>query len=72
MRWTKLLTACCAAIPLAGCLPVKLENARELMQHPEFPAAIVCPHCGNAPAPHFTRSALRVINSLEAELESKP
>ena len=55
-----------------ACLPIKLENSRRLVLHPEFPAAIKCPHCGNATAPLFTQDCLRTINALERELEARP
>lgn len=50
---------------LAGCQAAQYSNSAALMRHPEFTNAAI--H-----APEFTRSALKVINALEAQLEARP
>lgn len=55
-----------AVLPFAGCITpaVKLDNAKELMARPDFQTA------RNA-APEWCRDALKRINALEQQIESK-
>jgi hypothetical protein len=55
-----------AALALAGCSvpPVQLNHAERLMARPDFTAAAQA-------APEWCRDALKTINLLEADLESK-
>lgn len=53
-----LLTGGCASTQ------VKLNNSDRLIARPDFPAV-------RAAAPEWARDALKTINALEAQLESK-
>ena len=48
----------------SGCASVRLDNSARLFARPDFPAA-------RAAAPEWCRDALKTINQLEFQLESK-
>lgn len=59
--WAALCVLCVA---LSGCTTLRLDNSKRLLARPDFPAA-------RAAAPEWCRDALKTINALEAQLESK-
>lgn len=61
-RRLSLLTL--SALSLTGCVSLQLNNADRLIARPDFPSA-------RAAAPEWCRDALKTINRLESELESK-
>lgn len=63
MKRAALLLSLCL---LAGCAtpPVELNNSDRLIRHPQFKQAVQA-------APDFVSDALKTINRLEHELESK-
>ena len=54
----------CSVGLLCGCASVRLDNSARLLARPDFPAA-------RAAAPEWCRDALKTINQLEFQLESK-
>jgi len=52
------------SLALTGCASAPLENAKRLIEHPEFKAAAVA-------APNFTSDALLTINRLEYEIQKR-
>ncbi len=48
---------------LSGCLQMKLENSRRLMDRPDFNDAALA-------APEWVKDALKTINALEEQLEA--
>lgn len=52
------------ALALGGCASVRLENSARLTARPDFAAA-------RTAAPEWCRDALKTINALEFQLESK-
>lgn len=55
-----------ALATLAGCAtpPVQLDNSARLIRHPQFKQAVQA-------APEFVSDALKTINRLEHDIESK-
>lgn len=49
---------------LTSCVHVKLDNSQRLIARPDFQAAVRA-------APEWTRDALKTINDLEFQIESK-
>lgn len=67
MKLLLLLSALAAASALhTGCMapPLRLDNSARLVVRPDFAAA-------RAAAPEWCREALKTINQLEYQLESK-
>lgn len=62
----RLVPACfvISTVVLFGCTSVRLDNSARLIARPDFPAA-------RAAAPEWCRDALKTINALEAQLETK-
>lgn len=52
----------CLALP--GCCTVKLDNARRLIERPDFPAV-------KQAAPEWAADALKTINALEYDQERR-
>lgn len=48
----------------SGCLHPRLDRSQELLDHPEFEAAVRA-------APGFVESALDIVVELESEIERK-
>ena len=69
MRAITLLMMCSLGMGCLTTMPVKMENGRRLMAHPEFEAAIVCPHCRQPTAPNLTKEFLKTIAELEEIIE---
>ncbi|MBX3736727.1 MAG: hypothetical protein KF715_08565 [Candidatus Didemnitutus sp.] len=63
MKRACIIIACAL---LAGCAsaPVQLNNSDRLIQHPQFKKAAQA-------APEFVSEALKTINRLEHEIESR-
>lgn len=64
MKARALIALCLLASALSGCATLQLNNSDRLIARPDFPAA-------RTAAPEWCRDALKTINRLEAQLESK-
>ena len=54
-----------AIVPLLnGCLHARLDRSQELLDHPQFEAAVIA-------APDFVEKAMDIVVELEAEIERK-
>lgn len=62
MKTFKSILLFCAALLLAGCAQIQLENSSRLMKRPDFEPA-------KTAAPEWCRDALKTINALEMEIE---
>jgi len=62
-NWT-LLILLLTGIAASGCQTARLNNVKELTEHPQFPDAARA-------APAWTKAALRKVAELEHQLERR-
>lgn len=63
INWT-LLILLLIGITASGCQTVRLNNVKELTEHPQFPDAARA-------APAWTKAALKKVAELEHQLERR-
>lgn len=63
INWT-LLILLLIGITASGCQTVRLNNVKELTEHPQFPDAARA-------APAWTKAALKKVAELEYRIERK-